>query len=91
MFICNKIVRNMQGRCQRGGQWRPAPLFEIGAPPFNVWPRGCCILPMLYFKIVPLLLVFTLPLQLYPGDRPENMHLFLKKVAVKTSIYAQAL
>jgi len=21
-----------------GGQWCPAPPFEIGAPPFNVWP-----------------------------------------------------
>ena len=27
--------------------------FEIGAPPFHVWPPGCCIHPILYFKNVP--------------------------------------
>ena len=27
----------------------PGPPFEIGAPPFNVWPPGCCIHPILYF------------------------------------------
>jgi len=39
-----------QGRRQRGGQWCPAPPFEIGSPPFHVWPTGCCIRPILYFK-----------------------------------------
>jgi len=44
-----------QGRRQRGvGGWCPA-------PPFHVWPIGCCIHPILYFKNVPPLLVFGPP------------------------------
>jgi len=27
-----------QGRRQRGGQWRPVPLFEIGTPHFTFGP-----------------------------------------------------
>jgi len=41
-----------------GGQWCPAPPFVIGAPPFHVWPPGCCIHPILYFKNVPPFLFF---------------------------------
>ena len=44
----------LQGRRQRG----PGPPFGIGAPPFYVWPTGCCIHPILYFKNVPPLLFF---------------------------------
>ena len=40
-----------QDRRQREGQWCPA-------PPFHVWPTGCCIYPILYFKSVAPLLVF---------------------------------
>ena len=39
-------VGSDQGRRQRGSQWCPA-------PPFHVWPTGCCIHPILYFKNVP--------------------------------------
>jgi len=49
-----------QVRRQRGGQWCPAPPFEIGAPPFHVWPTGCCIHPILYIKNVAPLLVYGL-------------------------------
>ena len=34
------------------------PPFEICAPSFHVWPPGCCIHPIQYFKNVPPLLVF---------------------------------
>jgi len=44
------------------------PPFEICAPPFHVWPPGCCIHPIQYFQNVaspsgfwPLLLIFGLP------------------------------
>ena len=30
----------------------PGPPFEIGASPFHVWPPGCYIHPILYFKNV---------------------------------------
>jgi len=66
-----------QGRRQRGGQWCPAPAFEIGAPLFHVWLPGCCIHPILYFKNVPPLLVFGPSfgfwptLLLNPGDGPD--------------------
>ena len=58
--------KQQQGRRQRGSQWCPTPLFEIGAPPFHVWPTGSCIHPILYFKNVPPpgfwpLLVFASP------------------------------
>jgi len=45
--VCTLTV--MQGRRQRGIQWCPAPPFEIGAPPFHVWPTSCYIHPLLYF------------------------------------------
>jgi len=41
-----------------GGPVVPGPPFEIGAPSFHVWLTGCCIHPTLYFKNVPLQLVF---------------------------------
>ena len=46
----------------------PSPPFEIGAPPFHVWPTGYCIHPILYFKNVAPLLVFSPPLLLNSGD-----------------------
>jgi len=36
-----------------GGAVVPGPPFEIGAPPFHGWPTGCCIHPILYFKMRP--------------------------------------
>jgi len=42
--------RYQQGHRQRGGQWCPAPPFEIGVPPFHVWRPGCYIHPILYLK-----------------------------------------
>jgi len=47
-----ELSTDNQGRRQRGGQWCPGPPFEIGAPPFHVWPLGCYIHPILYFKNV---------------------------------------
>ena len=38
------------GPSPAGGAVVPGPQFEIGAPPFHVWPTGCCIHPILYFK-----------------------------------------
>jgi len=55
------------GRRQRGGQWCPAPRFEICAPPFRVWSLHTS---NKYFKIWPPLLVFAPPLLLNPGDGP---------------------
>jgi len=73
------MMNRNQGRRQRGGQWCPPPLFEIGAPSFHVWPPSCYIHPILYFKNVPPLLVFgpsfwflAPPLLLNPGDRPDR-------------------
>ena len=48
----------------------PGPPFEIGAPPFHVWPLGCYIHPILYFKNVALPSGFWPPLLLNPGDGP---------------------
>jgi len=69
--------RCKQGRRQRGGQWWPASPFKIGAPPFHVWPTGCCIHPVLYFKNVPPPFWFSAPpsvfwpsLLLNSGDGP---------------------
>ena len=42
----------MAGTSPAGGAMVPGPPFEIGAPPFHVWPPGCCIHPILYFKNV---------------------------------------
>ena len=73
------IMPTNAGPSPAGGQWRPAPPFEIGAPPFHVWLPGCCIHPILYFKIVAPLLVFgpsfwfLPPLLLHPGDGPAQM------------------
>ena len=44
-----------------GSQWCPAPPFQIGTPSFHVWPTGCCIRLILYFKNVAPLLVFGPP------------------------------
>ena len=41
-----------------GGAVVPGPLNWNRCPPFHVWPTGCCIHSILYFKNVPLLLVF---------------------------------
>jgi len=56
------------GPSPAGIQWCPAPPFEIGSPPFQIWPTGCCIHPILHFKMCPppsgfrpLLLFFTPP------------------------------
>jgi len=74
--MCAKLrtAAATQGRRQREGQWCLAPPFEIGVPPFHVWPPGCCIRPMLYLTIVappfgfwPSIL-FWAPLLLNPGD-----------------------
>ena len=60
----------------------PDPSFEIGTPPFHVWPTGCCIHPILYLKNVALpswFLAppgFSLPLLLHPGDGPEQVETF---------------
>jgi len=59
-----------------GGGSGARPPFEIGAPPFHVWPLGCCMLPILYFKnVAPFWFltpsfVFLPPLLLNPGDGP---------------------
>jgi len=37
------------GPSPAGGAVVPGPQFEIGVPPFHVWPTGCCIHPILYF------------------------------------------
>jgi len=70
---------NQTGSSPAGGQWCPASPFEIGAPLFHIWPSGCCIHPILYFKnVVPLLfflplhLVFGPPLLLNLGDGPAT-------------------
>jgi len=47
----------------------PGPPFEIGAPPFHVWPPGCCIHPIMYLKNVPPFW-FLAPLLLNPIDGP---------------------
>ena len=39
------------GPSPAGGQWCPAPPFEIGALPFHIWIPGCYIHPILYFKM----------------------------------------
>jgi len=49
------------GPSPAGGPVVPSPPFEIGAPPFHVWPTGCCIHPTLYLKNVVPLLVFGPP------------------------------
>ena len=56
------------GPSPAGGPVVPGPPFEICAPPFHVWPPGCCIHLIQYFKNVvppshfwPLLLVFGPP------------------------------
>ena len=73
------IVAKYAGPSPAGGQWcPPPPPFEIGTPPFHVWPTGCCIHPILYFKNVPPFWFlappsgFWLPLLLNPGDEPES-------------------
>jgi len=59
------------GSLPAGGQWCPAPPFQICAPPFHVWPPGCCIHPIQYFKNVPPFW-FLAPLLLNPGDGPVS-------------------
>jgi len=67
--------------------------FEIGAPPFHVWPPGCYIHPILYFKnVAPP--VFWPPLLLHPGDWPKppvetglyGGHLYLMCAVVDVTI-----
>ena len=62
------------GRRQRGGQWCPAPPFEIGATPFHIWPTGCCIHPMWPPFLVLAPPGFCPPLLLNPGDGPAFIH-----------------
>jgi len=76
----NSICSTRQGGRQLGGQWCPPP-FEIGAPPFHVWPPGCCIRYIQYciFKMWPPLLFFCpsicfSPLLLNLGDGPATRH-----------------
>ena len=63
-----------QGRRQRGGSGAQLPIWNRYTP-FHVWPPGCCLHPILYFKnVIPPsgfwpLLVFD-PLLLNPGDGP---------------------
>jgi len=70
MYVC------CSGSSPARGQWCPPPPFEIGSPQFHVWPPGCYIHPILYFKNVAPLLVFGpsfglwLPMLLNPGDGP---------------------
>jgi len=69
---------NQTGSSPAGGPVVPAPPFEIGAAPFHVWPPGCCIHPILYFKnVAPLLFFcpsiwFLAPLLLNLGDGPAT-------------------
>ena len=73
-----KFLRtHMPGPLPAGGAVVPAPPPILNrCPPFHVWPPGCYIHPILYFKNVPPLLDFGLnfwflaPLLLNPGDRP---------------------
>ena len=46
----------MQGRHQRGASGPPPHLRSV--PPISVWPPGCYIHPIMYFKNVAPLLVF---------------------------------
>jgi len=48
----------LPGPLPAGGPVVPGPPFEIGAPPFQVRPTGCCIHAILYFKNVTPLPVF---------------------------------
>jgi len=70
MFKVERFAHVQAGSSPAGGQWCPAPPFEIGAPPFHVWPTGCCIHPILYFKNVSPPSGFWLPLLLNPGSWP---------------------
>jgi len=42
----------LSGPSPAGGAVVPGPPFEICAPQFHVWPPGCCIHPIQYFKNV---------------------------------------
>jgi len=65
----------LQGRRQRGASGAATPIWNW-CPSFHVWPPGCYIHPILYFKNVSPpsgfwpLLVFGPPLLLHPGDKP---------------------
>ena len=85
----------MQSRRQQGGQWCPPPHLKSMPPPFHVWPPGCYIHPILYFKnVVPPSGIgpsFCLlaPLLLNPGDGPEKMDGIKVVVVVLVQIFAQ--
>jgi len=52
--LCVAPLMSRTGSSPAGGGQSPlAPPFEIGAPPFYVWPLGCCIHPIMYLKNVP--------------------------------------
>jgi len=46
------------GPSPAGGQWCPGPPFETCVSPFRVWPPGCCLQPIQYFRNVAPLLGF---------------------------------
>ena len=52
--VDSSIFDKRAGASPERDQWCPAPPFEIGAPPFHVWPTGCFIHPILYLKNVAL-------------------------------------
>jgi len=81
------IVSYSQGNRQRGASGARPP-FEIGAPPFHVWPLSCCIHLILYFKnVAPFWFLatpgFCPPLLLNPGDGPGcNVGVFNKIIGL---------
>jgi len=53
LFLLHFSGNSAQGRHYREEQWCPVPPFKICAPLFHVWPPGCCIHPILYWKMCP--------------------------------------
>jgi len=69
-----KFFHNVEnaGQSPAGGQCCPAPPFEIGAPPFHVWPPVAAYIQYSILKMWPPS-GFWPPLLLNPGDGPEFM------------------
>ena len=80
LFLSNLWV----GPLPAGGPVVPSPSIWNMCPPLHVWPPGCCIHPIQYFKNVSPLLVFgpsiwiLAPLLLNPGDGPVSKPLIDK-------------